>query len=546
MKLKDTTANYDIRLSQATNGLLNTKNGAESTRVSLDKSVHDAKIAMDRAQLDYETTLSTTQNNLEKATRDAEKSNLGQASSDANVILKQLEASLDKAKLDYQNLLVANQQTLLNYNTSFQNSLSDIKKFYTKILYEGDKLYGFTPKYQNDNTNIRLFLGGGKTGNYSTFSISYGELQTASHELDALSPAPVDESNLITQLDAIAKHYKTAKSYLDQSGKFLENSIVSSTLPQSKIDGFIAANNGYKSEISGLEASWVAFRNGASSFLANYKNNESSSASGLEVQQKNIEVQKRQLASSQFDSSLNLEKIKTTGNQSLTNSKLSLETAKLNYDTAVKNRTLTLSKLKISETDASLNVSTAEREYEKLIIRAPIDGSITRVTASVGADVSPGTPLVELANRNPEILFDVEATIAKLLKAGESQKIQYQGKTYTGTVIGVSEVATDTLLYSARIKISEPVSLLGQVATIDLQIPSEHRVLPSDLIKVLSEKKGEIQTLKNNAIVSVEVELGRIVGSDVEILTEVPSDTVVILNNVSNFDAKKSFIQIKN
>lgn len=546
VRLRDTTANYDLRLSQASNGLSNTKNSAESTRISLDKAVQDAKLAVERAQIDYDTAVDNAKNNLDKATRDADKSNLGQSASDANITLSQLQASLEKAKLDYQNLIVANKQTLLNYNTSFQNSLSDIRKFYTKVLFEGDRLYGITPKFQFENNDIRPFLGGGRTNQFSTLEFAYFDLQKAGTQLEARPDTPVDEANLILQLDEIAQNYKTAKAYLDAAGKYLENSVVSTVFPQSKLDALIATNNGYKSEIAGIESSWVAFRNGASTFLANYKNNESSAASGLIVQEKNIEVQKRQLATSQFDSSLNLEKTKTANNQSIANANLALETAKNNLENATKNRTLTLEKLKISETDASLNVSQAQREYEKLIIRAPIDGSITRVPASVGADVNPGTPMVELANRNPEIIFDVEANIAKLLEVGASQKVSYQGKEYEGIVVGVSAVATDTLLYSARIKVQEPISQLGQVATISLQIPSDHRVLPTDLIKILSERRGEIQTIKDGQLSHVEVDLGNIVGSSVEILTDVPKDTTVILNNVSNFDSKKSELKIEN
>lgn len=546
VELKDTTANYDLRLSQATNGLSSNINSAESTRVSLDKSVSDAKIAVERAELDYATTVSTTQNNLDKAIRDAGKSSLDQTSSDANVTLKQLEASLDKAKLDYQNLIVANQQTLLNYNTSFQNSVSDLKKFYAKIVFEGDRLYGITPKYQFENNDIRPYIGGGRTSYFSTLEFAYFDLARANQQLETRGETSVTESNLILQLDELAQNYKTAKAYLDVTGKYLQDSVVSTSFPQSKIDALIATNNGYKTELSGIETAWVAFRNGASTFLANYKNNESSAESGLVVQQKNIEVQKRQLSTNQFDSANSLEKIKTSGAQTVANSKLSLETAKLNYDNAVKNRTLTLEKLRISQRDASLNVSQAEREYEKLVIRAPIDGSITRVTTSVGTDVSPGTPLIELANQNPEILFDVEASIAKLLKVGGEQVIQYQGQAYTGTVVGVSAVATDSLLYSARIKIAQPVAQLGQVATIDLQIPSQFHVVPTDLIKVLSEKRGELVTVKDSQLINIEVELGKIIGSSVEILTDVPLDTVVSLNNTSNFDSKKAFIQIEN
>jgi len=545
VRLKDTTANYDLRLSQATNSLTNNRNSAESTRVSLDKAIQDGKLAVERAQIDYDTAVDNAKNNLDKAIRDADKTNLDQSASDANITLAQLQASLEKAKLDYQNLIVANKQTLLNYNTSFQNSLSDIKKFYTKVLFEGDRLYGITPKFQFENNDIRPFLGGGRTAYFSTLEFAYFDLQKAGAQLEARPDTPVDEANLILQLDEIAQNYKMAKTYLDIAGKYLEDSTVSTIFPQSKLDALIATNNGYKTEIAGIEASWTSFRNGASTFLANYKNNESSAASGLVVQEKNIEVQKRQLAGSQFDNSLTLEKTKTAGTQSVNNAKLTLETAKSNLENAIKTRTLTLEKLEISERDASLTVSQAEREYEKLIIRAPIDGSITRVPASVGADVSVGTPMVELANRNPEIIFDVEANIAKLLEVGATQKVSYQGKEYDGIVVGVSAVATDTLLYSARIKVQEPIEQLGQVATISLQIPSDHRVLPTDLIKILSERRGEIQTVKDGQLTHVEVDLGNIVGSNVEILTDVPKDTVVVTNNVSNFDGKKSVIQIE-
>lgn len=202
------------------------------------------------------------------------------------------------------------------------------------------------------------------------------------------------------------------------------------------------------------------FKNNASTFLANYKNNETSAASALTVQEKNIEVQKRQLASTEFDTGINLSKIETANAQSVTNAKIALENARLAYDTSVKNRVLTLEKLKISENDAGIALEQSEREYEKLSIIAPIDGSITRVLASVGQDVAPGTLMVELANRNPEILFDVEANVAKLLEVGSTQNVQYQGKTYSGAVVGVSEVATDSLLYSARIKLNQTVDLL--------------------------------------------------------------------------------------
>ncbi len=176
--------------------------------------------------------------------------------------------------------------------------------------------------------------------------------------------------------------------YLDTTARYLENSSIGAEFSQSQLDALIAVNNGYKSEVSGLENVWVTFRNGASSFLANYKNNEASSAATLQVQEKNIEVQKRQLQTSEFESGISLEKIKTANEQSITTSRLAVESAQANYYTALKNKALTLERLRLTESDASLGLSQAQEEFDKLSIRAPIDGSITRVSASVGQDVS--------------------------------------------------------------------------------------------------------------------------------------------------------------
>lgn len=64
-----------------------------------------------------------------------------------------------------------------------------------------------------------------------------------------------------------------------------------------------------------------------------------------------------------------------------------------------------------------------------------------------------------------------------------------------------------------------------------------------DVVRVLSERKGEIQTYANGETKGVEVELGRIVGSSVEILSDIPDGTLVVMTNLSNYDPKKSFLQ---
>jgi multidrug resistance efflux pump len=175
VRLKDTTGNYDIRLSQSSNAVSSARNTFQSSTITLDKSIQDASIALERAKSDYVAAQANAENNLSKALRDAQKSDLNRDSSDANVTLAQLQASLEKSKLDYQNLRTSNAQTLLNYNTSFQTSLSDLKKLYNKLLFEGDRLYGITPKFQSENINIRRFLGSSTIR--PTLEFAYYDLQ---------------------------------------------------------------------------------------------------------------------------------------------------------------------------------------------------------------------------------------------------------------------------------------------------------------------------------------------------------------------------------
>ena len=279
------------------------------------------------------------------------------------------------------------------------------------------------------------------------------------------------------------------KSYLATSGSYLQASTTGAEFSQSQLDGLLAQNNGYKAELSGLENGWVNFRNTASAFLANYKNNENSAAAGLVVSEKNIEVQKRSLTTGAFETDNSLERIKATNHQSVTSARIARDSARANYENAVKNRTLTLDRIRLSESDAALSLSQAAEELDKLTIRSPINGTVTLVHASVGTDVNPGAPMVELANTNPEVLFDIESDIVPLVKVGSEQTISYQGKDYIGTVVGLSEVAGANLLYTTRIILAETPPLLGQVATIRLKIPTEYKILPTSVVRILSESK---------------------------------------------------------
>lgn len=153
--------------------------------------------------------------------------------------------------------------------------------------------------------------------------------------------------------------------------------------------------------------------------------------------------------------------------------------------------------------------------------------------------------MIEMANKTPELSIDVEAAVVPLLAIGSEQTILYDGTELKATVVGVSQIATESLLYTARLVLAETPSLLGQVARVQLILPSKYPVMSTDIVQIISDKKGQIITLSGSTLAPVEVDLGRIAGSRVEVISKIDQKTPVVITNTSNFDAKKSELIIK-
>ena len=231
--MTDTTANYDIRLDQSRNALKNAQVTVESTRLQLDKAITDAKFALDKAKSDYRTVEEDSAKKLEKAQRDANKSIVSATGSDAKI-------ALEKAQLDYENLKASNIQTIKNLDATYQLSYNDLKKFIAKLLYQGDKTFGMTDKFRNDTITNRQYLGARDASLRSKLEISYGDLVKGSQELDTRPVIQIDESNILGELQKLGTYYGLIRSYLLKVQPYIENSIPSSSFPQTIIDGYAA------------------------------------------------------------------------------------------------------------------------------------------------------------------------------------------------------------------------------------------------------------------------------------------------------------------
>jgi len=91
------------------------------------------------------------------------------------------------------------------------------------------------------------------------------------------------------------------------------------------------------------------------------------------------------------------------------------------------------------------------------------------------------------------------------------------------------------------IAINDPVSVFGDFATIEIPMVSPFPTLPITAVTILAPGQGEISTLVTDetgtlAIKKISVVLGTLWGNRIEILSDFPDATQVILSDMKNFN----------
>ena len=90
---------------------------------------------------------------------------------------------------------------------------------------------------------------------------------------------------------------------------------------------------------------------------------------------------------------------------------------------------------------ARLNAVNARRARELSTLRAPIAGTVTRMSAVLGANADPTQPLVEIADRNAlDVVLTVSPADAARVHAGQSVQL-FPGSGESGNPIAVGRVA---------------------------------------------------------------------------------------------------------
>lgn len=511
--LKDHTQAYTLAAKRAASNLESAQINLEQTELSLDKAVTDTQLAVQQAQ---------TQLNA------ADQQNQDSASA---LQLDQLEAELERARLDYETKLKNDQQTIMNFVATTKTATQDLITLYDDVIHEADTLLGVTPSYQNDNDVYEQSLG---AQNKQTKSQATNQLRTVlatQDSLDTLDPSLTQEE-LLPRLSQLSTMTDLLIDLLQKIDKMLQNTSATSALPATLLSSFKSTIATLQSRTLGLSSSITQTKNSIESFLATYQQQQASLLQGIDILAQQFDLTERNLRDSQ------------------TQANIGLDSATTAYETSLKSKETTLKALRSAIQQAQISYQEAQTQLEKLQVTSPIDGTISEILVDEWQEVAPGSPLFRVSNNiQPEIEISLGSDELDLVEIWDSVQISTAEQRFTGQITSISKTASDNFTYQAVISLPEARQLLWVL--VEVQIPVHKKdtlLMPINIIEVINTSAGVIRYLSGDSIEQKNVTLGKVWGDLVEVkndLAEV-TDLQIITNDVSNYDPVEFTLVEKN
>jgi membrane fusion protein (multidrug efflux system) len=189
--------------------------------------------------------------------------------------------------------------------------------------------------------------------------------------------------------------------------------------------------------------------------------------------------------------------------------------------------------LQVNSINADIDI--LKTQIRKTEVRAPFDGMIGLRSISVGAEVTPGSPLATIRSvQQLKLDFSVPEKYSGAVKAGMKVKFSVQGDdgVHDATVMATEEgidVATRNLKARAVVKNKDAALKPGAFANVDLELGKDTAALmvPTQAV-IPMERSKQLIIAKNGKATFVTVKTGVRQASSVEVVEGIAAgDTVV-------------------
>ena len=547
--LEDNIWSYWINLQRSWIWVERAKINYESTQLTLDKSVFDAEMNLDTLERNLIALKIDSQQNLLLAKDNLDNSQYGNLDSSSALKLESLDNSIEKSKLDYEIKVSSDEQSLEWYKATIKKEFSWLLTTLIDVQEFADSLLWITNTNKNDNDDFENFLGVQDKNQKRSSELSlqvlidYREASKFEEMSILAKKQDITEPEMIEVIDYIDDWYDKVLDLLNKLEVTVNNSLQSVwNLDQTQITGFISSINWYQASTQWAYGAYISVWTNIKSFLNTYKSSQASILKSIELQEKDRDIQYKILTSWELSASTGYERTLISTQDNIADLESRVESAKKNLENAEKNRDITLRSLDNSISDAQVNYSSSAKEYWKLTIRSPINGTIGNVLLDQWQEISTWTPSFEIvSDSSPEVEISFSKWERDLLTENLEVEISVQWEVYVWNIYAVSEIADDNLNYRATIVFDSWVNIIGNLVNIKVPVNTGKMLLPLNILEIQWEGIALVKTLSWSTFADVRIRLWEVFGEYAEIIScaENCEDLHIITSDVSNYDENK-------
>lgn len=547
--IDDNISNYNLVLEKSKNSLDKAKNSYESTKISLDKQIFDSQIAVEKLDLKIESFKKDYSENLKKAQNELQNTNIINSDTKSSLEIEKIDNSINKQELDLDNKKIADNETINWFNLSIKKDYSTLNLYLNDVIEFSDKILWVTIANRDKNDLFENYLWAKNITKKLESETNFNSLLNYKiNQLDKINFDNLDENSIKNNVLIILDWYNKINLLLSSLEETVNNSIISVwNLSQSDINNYINSINIYQSNYTWNSSSIISFKNNINSFFKNYKLNYESITKQIDLLKKDKEILLKSIESNELNSQVWYNKILLNYDETLNWLNIDLKTAINNLDNAEKNKEISLKNLENSIRDAELSYIQAYDSIEKLVIKSPINWTISKIHIDEWQEVSIWRELFSLLNNNRnEVIIWFSKDELNYIKNWSIAYIDYENKTYTWTIYSISNMADTNLKYISVISFPEWVNFVWDIVNIKIPFTIWSKLLPINIIKVDNNKNWLINIYDDWKIIKKNIRIWKIYWNNVEILDLIEPNTNIIINNVDNFDDTKYDLKVDN
>lgn len=219
---------------------------------------------------------------------------------------------------------------------------------------------------------------------------------------------------------------------------------------------------------------------------------------------------------------------------------ISLQEARITLDKLLKGAEVN----EVASADANLKQAASEVELAKKTLQetqlvAPFSGTVIDVTQKAGSLAQPGQSIIHLVDGSEvKLKVDVPLDVMENYKQGDTVPVAVEGKAKsTGTITFISPVLNEeTGKYLVEIAVSNKDNMLieGMVATVEMSRKVNGMLVPVQSVGI-KETQRFVMVVENGVLKRRDVEVGQIIGNNVEILSGLQSGNQILISGITYY-----------